>query len=185
MKIRYEGDREFTNGALANEFTGQALGNSALMGNGLNPDNPGDDFVTYKQALNNPFSYVRTTALPPPGWSGPWPQAEAMSYGSGTGVPSAEAPDGSVYVRTDTPFDIYVRKDGAWVDSGSNANATPTSVSKQPGVASNLVAATPTPTVPASPVTGNLTVMEDADEYRAAQHNGTVWSWAGAAFTKE
>src|SRR5215471_9451561 len=38
VKVRYDGDREFSNGALANEFTGQALGNEALAdGGGLNP----------------------------------------------------------------------------------------------------------------------------------------------------
>jgi hypothetical protein len=44
VKVRYDGDREFTNGALANEFT--------------------DDFVTYKAALVNPFSYVRAATMP-------------------------------------------------------------------------------------------------------------------------
>lgn len=64
VKIRYDGDREFTNGALANAFTGLAYGNSALVSTGLNPDNLNDDFVTYKAALSNPFSYVRTTTMP-------------------------------------------------------------------------------------------------------------------------
>jgi len=64
VKVRYDGDREFTNGALANEFTGQALGNSALTVAGLNPVNVDDDFVTYKAALVNPFSYVRAAEMP-------------------------------------------------------------------------------------------------------------------------
>ena len=160
------------------------MGNSSLVGNGLNPDNPGDDFVTYKQALINPFSYVRTDTLPPPGWTGPWPSAETTTYTIGTGVPATAAPNGSVYVRTDSPYTIYVRKAGAWVDSTEVANATPTAIYKEPGTASNLAAASPTPTVPGAPVTGNATVLEDADELRVGQHNGTSWSWAGDAFTK-
>jgi hypothetical protein len=70
VKVRYDGNREFSNGALSNEFTGQGLGNSALVTDGLNPDDPTDDFVTYRDALVNPFSYVRATSLPTPGWSG-------------------------------------------------------------------------------------------------------------------
>ena len=64
VRVRYEGDREFTNGALANEYSGTGVGNEALVQSGLNPLNPGDDFVTYKDALANPFSYVRTGTKP-------------------------------------------------------------------------------------------------------------------------
>jgi hypothetical protein len=64
VRVRYEGDREFTNGALSNEYSGTGVGNETLMAAGLNPANPGDDFVTYKEALANPFSYVRTTSKP-------------------------------------------------------------------------------------------------------------------------
>lgn len=65
VKVRYEGDREFTNGMLANEFTGQALGNSSLANTGLNPAISGtDNFVTYREALVNPFSYVRSDTAP-------------------------------------------------------------------------------------------------------------------------
>lgn len=75
VKVRYEGDREFTNGLLANEFTGQALGNTALVTAGLNPSNPTDDFVTYRDALVNPFTYVRTSSQPDtePLFSGSYP----------------------------------------------------------------------------------------------------------------
>lgn len=75
VKVRYEGDREIGNSRLANEFTGQGVGNSALVGTGLNPANPNDDFVTYREALINPFSYVRTTGQPDsqPLFSGSWP----------------------------------------------------------------------------------------------------------------
>ncbi len=75
VKIRYDGSREFSNSALSNEFSGQALGNGALVGQGLNPLNLADDFVKYREALINPFSYVRTASYPKPvsgstEWSG-------------------------------------------------------------------------------------------------------------------
>jgi hypothetical protein len=70
VKVRYDGDREFSNGALANEFSGQGLGNGALTEEGLNPLNVDDDFVTYRNALINPFSYVRANSLPDEGWTG-------------------------------------------------------------------------------------------------------------------
>ena len=64
VRVRYEGDREFTNGALANEYSGTGVGNEALTTAGLNPTNTDDDFVTYKEALANPFCYVRATGKP-------------------------------------------------------------------------------------------------------------------------
>lgn len=75
VKVRYDGDREFSNGRLANEFSGQALGNTALQAAGLNPANPTDDFVVYRNALVNPFSYVRTAEIPDsePLFSGSYP----------------------------------------------------------------------------------------------------------------
>jgi hypothetical protein len=75
VKVRYDGDREFNNGRLANEFSGQALGNTALLAAGLNPANPTDDFVVYRNALVNPFTYVRTTGVPDtePLFSGAFP----------------------------------------------------------------------------------------------------------------
>lgn len=75
VKIRYDGDREFSNGRLSNEFSGRALGNAALVTAGLNPANPTDDFVKYRTALVNPFTYVRTTGVPntDPLFSGSFP----------------------------------------------------------------------------------------------------------------
>lgn len=65
VKVRFDGDRVFTNGLLTNDFTGQALGNSALVVAGLNPAvSAVDDFVVYREALINPFTYVRTTGFP-------------------------------------------------------------------------------------------------------------------------
>jgi hypothetical protein len=70
VKVRYEGDREFSNGALANEYTGQGLGNDALAEGGGLDYVEGDEFATYAEALLNPFSYVRASELPTEGWSG-------------------------------------------------------------------------------------------------------------------
>lgn len=64
VKVRYEGDREIGNSRMANEFTGQGVGNEALVTAGLNPANAGDSYVTYRDALINPFSYVRATGQP-------------------------------------------------------------------------------------------------------------------------
>lgn len=89
VKVRYDGDREFTNGALANEFTGQGTGNSALVTDGLNPINTDDDYVTYKAALGSPFNYVRTATAPTIGWSGAFVPSAANSIGcADAGVPT-------------------------------------------------------------------------------------------------
>lgn len=79
VKVRYDGDRELSNGRMSNEFSGQALGNSALVAAGLNPANPTDDFVIYRNALVNPFSYVRTSTQPDtqPLFSGTYPATGA------------------------------------------------------------------------------------------------------------
>jgi hypothetical protein len=62
VRVRYDGDREFSNGALSNEYSGTGVGNDALAAAGLG--GVGSDFVLYKEALSNPFSYVRSTAKP-------------------------------------------------------------------------------------------------------------------------
>jgi hypothetical protein len=79
VKVRYEGDREIGNSRLANEFTGQGVGNEALIDTGLNPANAGDDYVTYREALINPFSYVRATGQPDtqPLLSTSWPDIDS------------------------------------------------------------------------------------------------------------
>jgi hypothetical protein len=90
VRVRYEGDREFSNGALSNEFSGTGVGNDALTTTGLNPVTVTDDFVTYKEALANPFSYVRTKSKPDisaghwtggSGNSGDWDKNAANSIG--------------------------------------------------------------------------------------------------------
>jgi hypothetical protein len=74
VKVRYDGEREFSNTALANQFTGQALGNAALTTVGLTgtfdsrketvPGTPDPETNSYRKvggyatALANPFSYV-------------------------------------------------------------------------------------------------------------------------------
>lgn len=59
VTLRWEGDREISNGALANEFSGQGLGNSALS---ITDWTWGGE--------DRPFAYVRTNALPAVGWTG-------------------------------------------------------------------------------------------------------------------
>lgn len=59
VKLRFNGDREYSNGALANEFSGQGLGNDAATLDGW----------TYG-GLDRPFAYVRTNTLPSTGWTG-------------------------------------------------------------------------------------------------------------------
>jgi hypothetical protein len=111
VRVRYEGDREFTNGALSNEYSGTGVGNEQLAGAGLNPANPGDDYVTYKQALVNPFSYVRTTSKPDisgghwsggPGNSGEFDKDASnsigcvvMATGAAAGIPGTFTPTGA------------------------------------------------------------------------------------------
>lgn len=75
VKVRYDGEREFGNAALANTFTGQGVGNVALCTTGLYPasapyttiksraaGNSPEVFnyasARYGSALVNPFSYV-------------------------------------------------------------------------------------------------------------------------------
>lgn len=75
VKMRFDGTREFGNGLLAWEFSGQAIGNDALTSGGLPSSGAGEDFRTYKSALTNPFSYVRTSGYPSgaQGWDGAFP----------------------------------------------------------------------------------------------------------------
>lgn len=114
VKVRYEGDREFTNGALSNEFTGQALGNSALAAAGLNPANAGDDFVTYREALVNPFTYVRTTGQPDtePLFSGTFPETACIidPYLAPSGVTPGE-PGEFTPTGATVPYDLDTLQD--------------------------------------------------------------------------
>jgi hypothetical protein len=109
VKVRYEGDRELGNSRLANEFTGQGVGNSALVGAGLNPANAGDDYVTYREALVNPFSYVRTTGQPDsqPLLSSSWPDDEGniLPYTAPTSVTEGE-PGSFSPAEATIPYDL-------------------------------------------------------------------------------
>lgn len=164
VKVRYDGDREFGNNALTNEFSGQALGNSALVPAGLNPINAGDDWVTYKDALVNPFSYVRTAALPPFGWAegevgqgNEWPHDDENALGECTLPPASPAAatigaapsagpvtggevDGTIIIVTATGV-IWIVRAGSWVNSGVTATPVP--------AATAIVFANPTGTPPA------------------------------------
>ena len=151
VRVRYEGDREFTNGALANEFTGTGVGNDALVTDGLNPLNPAvtggtDDFVTYKGALINPFSYVRSQKLPEMGWKGQWTYTEENSLGCVPEVAPTDvtpgAPGAFVPAEAALPADLAALKadpvvgdtgtamvgdvawtTGQWVDLGDQSDA--------------------------------------------------------------
>lgn len=109
VKVRYDGDRELGNSRMSNEFTGQGVGNSALVGEGLNPDNAGDNYVTYREALINPFSYVRTTGQPDsqPLLSGSWPDTAGniepylAPTGASSGTPGSFTPSGATI-----PYDL-------------------------------------------------------------------------------
>jgi hypothetical protein len=108
VRVRYEGDREFTNGALANEFSGTGVGNETLAVAGLGTTG---DWVTYKDALVNPFSYVRTASKPDisagswtggTGGTGAWTKTAANSIGCAAatgataGTPGTWTPSGGV-----------------------------------------------------------------------------------------
>lgn len=109
VKVRYEGDRELGNSRLSNEFTGQGVGNSALVGEGLNPANTGDDYVTYREALINPFSYVRTTGQPDsqPLLSASWPDVTGniTPYVAPTSV-TAGTPGSFNPAEATVPYDL-------------------------------------------------------------------------------
>lgn len=109
VKVRYEGDREVGNSRMANEFTGQGVGNSALVRLGLNSANAGDDYVIYREALINPFSYVRTTGQPDtqPLFSGSWPNVAGniTPYVAPTGV-TAGVPGSFTPGTATTPYDL-------------------------------------------------------------------------------
>lgn len=139
VKVRYTGDREFGNSALSNEFEGQGLGNPALATTGLYPKDTTsavgafpkaqmEDWVTYRAALMNPFSYVRSCdnltqefaaeyvqrgfhffTSSPPGVS-PWPAAQVISPNEtmdAAGRPTVAAPTPAVGVLAGFP--------GEWV----------------------------------------------------------------------
>lgn len=104
VKVHLDGDRVFTNGLLGNSFIGQAIGNSALVTAGLNPAiSATDDFVVYREALINPFTYVRTTGFPStaPLFNGSYPTIDStitpyVTPTSATaGVPGSFGPTGA------------------------------------------------------------------------------------------
>jgi len=104
VRVRYEGDREFTNGALTNDYSGTGVGNEALVAAGLNPANTDDDFVTYKEALVNPFSYVRSASKPDmslgnwtggAGGTGEWDKTAANSIACVAAVTATAGTPGS------------------------------------------------------------------------------------------
>lgn len=109
VKVRYEGDRELGNSRMMSEFTGQGVGNSALVGTGLNSATAGDDYVIYREALINPFSYIRTTGQPDsqPLLSGSWPSVTGniTPYVAPTGV-TAGTPGAFTPGSATIPYDL-------------------------------------------------------------------------------
>jgi len=130
VRVRYEGDREFTNGALANEYSGTGVGNETLAASGLNPGAVDDDFVAYREALANPFSYVRATKKPDialgvwtggAGGSGEWTKTAANSIGcveAGAGLSTSATVTGAG--SPGTP--------GVWLPAGSTPPASVTAL---------------------------------------------------------
>ena len=159
VRVRYEGDREFTNGALANEYSGTGVGNEALISGGLNPVNADDDFVTYKEALANPFSYVRSTQKPDISgghWTG--------GGGAGTWTKTAEnsigcVPPLSTGATAGTP--------GTWTPPGNTVPASPAAL---------ISASPPVTATPATAwTTGQYVQTQTAGTGGRAFWNGTAW----------
>jgi len=189
VKVRYEGDREFGNSALTNEFTGQALGNAALVPTGLNPNNVDDSWVTYKEALENPFSYVRTAALPAFGWAegtpgdgNEWPADEENTLnpeldvdtptaGMGTAPIAGPtgAPDGSIIVTSDDGS-VWIVRAGSWVDSAVDITPIPPDV--------DIVTVDPGTTPPAGlPANDSAAFYDDGGtEYAIWQNVAGTWT---------
>jgi hypothetical protein len=196
VKVRYEGDREFGNSALTNEFTGQALGNAALSPNGLNPINVNDDFVVYKQALDNPFSYVRSAALPAFGWKeGAVGQGNQFSNDPDVSLGACEAgpleptstvgtaptgstsePNGSIRVVTGTGA-VHIVKAGVWGAAVPAVAVTPVPATI------DIVEADPVATPPTGSFVANDVVWWDdgTSIYKAYVRGATVFA-ANAAF---
>jgi IPT/TIG domain len=175
VRVRYEGDREFTNGALANEYSGTGVGNEALVAEGLNPDTAGDDFVTYKEALANPFSYVRATGKPDislgawsggAGGSGEWTKTASNSIGCVAGAAPATlttvapatgaAAGGTATVLTGTGFTgaTGVTFGGTAGSTFSVVNATTINVTTPPHAAGAVTVIVQHPSGNASKPTG-------------------------------
>ena len=124
VRVRYEGDREFTNGSLANEYSGTGVGNEALTAAGLNPTSPTDDFVLYKEALANPFSYVRSTAKPDismGSWTG-------GAGNSGEWTKTAENSIGCVEAGAGLATNANAGTPGTWTPGGSTPPASVTAL---------------------------------------------------------
>jgi hypothetical protein len=166
VRVRYEGDREFTNGSLANEYSGTGVGNEALTADGLNPANTDDDFVTYKDALANPFSYVRATGKPDislgswtggVGNAGVWTKTAANSIGC-----APPAATGATVTGTGAPG-----TPGVWLPTG----ATP------PASVAALIAAVPakTATPTTAWTTGQYIQTGTSGSPGEAHWNGTAW----------
>jgi hypothetical protein len=160
VRVRYEGDREFTNGALTNEYSGTGVGNEALTATGLNPDSPTDDFVHYKEALINPFSYVRSATKPDIS-GGHWSGGTA-----GTGQWDKTATN-SIACVAGLATGATAGIPGTWTPAGS---APPASVTALQSAAPAIVATPAT-----NWTTGQYVQTGTAGAAGEAYWNGTAW----------
>jgi len=154
VRVRFDGSREFSNGALANEFSGNGLGNDALCAVGLGL--AADDFssTNYAAALANPFSYVRASDKPTLGWSGTFSPTATNSI-----VKGAVCGAGVI-----TPTGATAGIPGAFTPAGATIPA-------------NLAALTgANPAIVASPATTWTTGQYVTLGTGTAHWNGTAWT---------
>lgn len=153
VRVRFDGSREFSNGALSNEFSGTGVGNDALCALGLTL--PADDFGTtnYAAALANPFSYVRSTAKPTPGWSGSFTPTSENSVLKG-----AVCGAGAI-----TPTGATAGTPGSFTPAGATVPANLTALQ------------TAVPTITANPATVWTTGQSVNLGTGSAHWNGTAW----------
>jgi hypothetical protein len=158
VRVRYDGDREFSNGALSNEYSGTGVGNDALAAAGLG--GVGADFVTYKGALVNPFSYVRSTAKPDIS-GGHW------SGGSGGLGVFDKTADNSIGCIPPLATSATSGIPGTWSPGGSTLPASVAALQS----ASPAITASPT----TAWTTGQYVQTATAGTGGRAYWNGTAW----------
>lgn len=153
VRVRFDGTREFSNGALSNEFSGNGLGNDALCAVGLGLAT--DDFssTNYAAALGNPFSYVRTATKPTLGWSGAF-----SPTGTNSIVKGAACGAGDI-----VPTGATAGIPGAFTPAGATPPANVTALQSA------------SPTIVASPNTSWTTGQYVTLGTGTAHWNGTAW----------
>lgn len=179
VKVRFDGEREFANGALGNEFSGWGVGNDGLL----------LDQWPY-DGIDRPFAYVRAAALPTPGWSGTTPTPPGTEATAGTAVitstgdnvqPTAGAAQVLNSVRANTNGTLWIRGRYAWYDTGVVIEGSVT-------VRSTIVTSDPRIVDPGIVgVTDNDVILFDrGDDYLPFMYDSTDTGWDidGEAFDK-